>query len=187
MANQNSNVGKHAAGAVSGEEAVEKVSVEGFADLVVAMSRLLAGFGQLKPLRDGGLGLGEWAALSVFAREAGLTGKLTGRKLGVPVKRVSQISASLEKSGFVSVRQRTEEGKESKVIAITDAGRAKLGSVNAELQVALQGALKARSLKNATRSMKPLGRILLSADPDKANKRKARKEKKLAEGAGAKE
>jgi len=184
MANQDSNVGEQGAGAASGEEAV---SVEGFADLVVAMSRLLAGFGQLKPLREGGLGLGEWAALSVFAREPGLTSKLMGRKLGVPVKRVSQISASLEKSGFISVQQSTEEGKQSKVIAITDAGRAKLESVNAELQVALQGQLKARSLKSATRSMKPLGRVLKSANPGKADKRKARKEKKRAEDAVAKE
>lgn len=187
MANQDSKVGKlETAGAVSGEEAVEVVSVDGFADLIVAMSRLLAGFGQLKALRDGGLGLGEWAALSVFSREAGLTGKLMARKLGVPVKRFSQISASLEKSGFISGQQSTEEGKEGKGIAITDAGRAKLESVNAELQVALQATLKARSLKSATRSMKPLGRVLRS-DPDKVNKRKARKEKKLAKGAGAKE
>jgi DNA-binding MarR family transcriptional regulator len=184
MANQDGRIGKQAAGAVSDEEAV---SAEGFADLVLAMSRLLAGFGQLKPLRDGGLGLGEWAALSAFAREPGLTGKLMGRKLGVPVKRVSQISASLEKSGFISIQQSTEEGKgkEGKGIAITDAGKAKLESVNAALQVALQGALKARSLKSATKSMKPLGRVL--KDPDKASKRKAKKEKKLAEGAAAKE
>lgn len=162
-----------------------EINIDDLGRLVANMSRLLAGFGQLKPLREAGLGLGEWVALGMLARQEGMTNKLMSRNLGVPVQRVAQISYSLVQSGLLSVGQAAEggkAGKAGKVLKITDAGRAKLEAVNSEMKVALSPVLKARALGGALKQMKPLGRVLRVATVGGVNKRKARSAKQ-AEGA----
>ncbi len=87
----------------------------------------------MKQFQESGLGLGEWVALSMAARQEGLTTRLMSRNPGVPVQRVTQISASLAQKGLVEARQGADGGKPS--IKVTDAGKAKLEVINAELEM----------------------------------------------------
>ncbi|MDO8972363.1 MarR family winged helix-turn-helix transcriptional regulator [Reyranella sp.] len=162
----------------------EEINVDDFGRLVASMSRLLVGFGQLKPLREAGLGLGEWVALGMLARQEGATIKLMSRNLGVPVQRVSQITGSLTQSGLISVGQTTEAesqgAKAGKVIKVTDAGKAKLEAINGELKSVLGGMMKARTLSAALKRMAPLGRGLRAVNTEKVGKKKGKKAKQAA-------
>lgn len=167
--------------------AAEEINVEDFGRLVAGMSRLLVGFGELKPLREAGMGLGEWVALGMVARQEGMTNRLMSRSLGVPVQRVAQITGSLAQSGLILVGTsgeagNPEGGKAGKMVKITDAGKTKLEAINTELKSVLGAVLKARTLGVALRQMKPLGRVLRAATPDRPNRKKGKKGKR-AEGA----
>ena len=162
-----------------------EINVDDFGRLVASMSRLLVGFGQLKPLREAGLGLGEWVALGMVARQDGATIKLMSRNLGVPLQRVSQITGSLAQSGLISIGQSTEAaesqgGKAGKVIKVTDAGKTKLEAINGELKTLLSAMMKARTLSAAVKRMSSLGRGLRSMGTEKADKKKGKKGKKRA-------
>lgn len=160
-----------------------KVSTpEDVGDLVAIMSRLLVGFGRLQPLREAELGLGEWIALSMLARDGAATNKLMARKLGVPVKRVGQISNALAEGGLVSVQEQAEGEKTQKTIGITDAGKAKLEAVNSALGAVVGQALDARSLSGAIKRLKVVGRLLRTATSEKG--KKARKDKQAAKAEG---
>ena len=150
---------------------LKEASFEDFSRVIVGMSRLLVGFGELKPLQDAGLGLGEWVVLGLVARHEGVNNKLMSRSLGIPMQRITQISASLAQNGLVAPRQTVEGGKPGKAIKVTEAGKAKLAAVNAELKTMLGTTLKPHSLGRVLRQLRPLERVLRAARPEKAAKK----------------
>lgn len=159
--------GEGEAVAASGDRGValpfdQKINVDDFGRLAVTMSWLLTEFSQVKPLRDAGLGLGDWAVLAILARSDSVAKKLS-RNLGIPVQRVASIVDSLTQDGFTSTEPLAGGGKIRRVIKITDAGRIKLEAVNAELTVALGMALKSRSLRGALKQVTVLSRLLRAA------------------------
>lgn len=171
-----------------------EINVDDFSRVVASMSRLLIGFGRLKPLRESGLGLGEWVALSILGRKEGTTNKVLGRSLGVTGQRATQITSSLLRGGLISIgpsakgegkKAEQKKGEQVSEIKLTDAGKTKLESINAELKPMLASALKGRALVGATKQMKSLGRIVRTEAPEKTNKRKAKKAEKKAKKAEA--
>lgn len=144
----------------------EEISVSDFGLLAVTMSRLLTEFSEVKPLRDAGLGLGDWAVLAMLAQSDGMTKKLS-RGLGIPLQRVTNIVALLEQDELVSVGPAVSGGKAKRLIKISEAGRAKLESVNAELTVALDLVLKSPALRGALKQMSVLERLLGAATFEK--------------------
>lgn len=168
----------------SGEPPVE-IRVEEFSLLVANMSRLLSGFGRMGPLRDAGITLGEWVALSTLARSAGGSkNKILGRALGVPRERIVEIVNSLLRADLVALKS---SGKDDKIslITVTDAGKAKLEAINASLKPMLTQALKGRSLLGAKKQMKSLGRLIPDDAPERSTKKKARKAERKASAAPA--
>lgn len=145
----------------------EEASINDFGRLAFAMSRLLTEFSQVKPLRDAGLGLGDWAVLALLAQSDGMAKRLS-RSLGIPIQRVASIVASLGQDELVSVEPSAGEGKATTVIKITEAGRTKLEAVNAELATTLGAVLRSRSLNGALKHISALGPLLRAVPPEKA-------------------
>lgn len=163
----------------SGEPSVE-VRVEEFSLLVANMSRLLSGFGRMGPLRDAGITLGEWVTLATLVRSgAGAKNKNLGRTLGVPRERMVEIVNSLLRADLVAVKQ-SGQGEKISLITVTDAGKAKLESINASLKPLLSDALKGRSLQGARKQFRALGRLVSEDAPEKSVKKKARKAERKA-------
>lgn len=145
----------------------EEANVDDFGLLAVTMSWLLTEFNEVKPLRDAGLGLGDWAVLATLAHSGGMTKKLS-RNLGIPVSRVANIVDSLAQDGLASVEPSPEGSKGRSVIRITDVGRTKLEAVNAELTLALDAVLKSPALRGALKQVTLLGRLLRAATLERA-------------------
>ena len=163
---------KGAGGSAGGE-----INVDDFGRLVASMSRLLSSFGQLKPLREARLGLGEWVALGVLARQEGITSKLMSQRLGIPAPRAAQIFVSLAESGLISIGQPSEGATSDRVTKITDAGMIKLEAVNLEMKTVLAAGVKARTLSGALNQMRPLSRIASTSTLKRAGKNKAKQAK----------
>ena len=144
----------------------DEINVSDFGLLAVTMSRLLTEFSQVKPLRDAGFGLADWAVLAVLAQGDGMTKKLS-RSLGIPVQRVTDIVASLEQEELVAVGPAVSGGKSKRLIKITEAGEAKLEAINSELTVALDLVLKSPALRGALKQMSVLERLLGAATVEK--------------------
>ncbi|MFN4016071.1 MAG: MarR family winged helix-turn-helix transcriptional regulator [Reyranella sp.] len=166
-----------------------EVSVEEFARLVASISRLLSGLGRMEPLREAGISLGEWVALATLARASeGVTNKALGRVLGVRGQRTGEISSSLLRAGLVTIGQAGQNDKVH-LVKISDAGKAKLESIDASMKPMLSQALNGRTLLGAKKQMKSLGRLLVQDTPEKSNKRKekraAKAGKKKADAAKA--
>lgn len=174
---------KKGAGASSGGE----INVDDFGRLVASMSRLLSGFGQLKPLREARLGLGEWVALGVVARQEGITSKLMSQRLGIPAPRAAQIFVALAESGLISIGQAPEGATSDNVTKITDAGKIKLEAVNAEMKAVLAAAVKARVLSGALQQMRPLSRIASASTLKRTGKNKAKQAKAARQTKGGKQ
>lgn len=158
-----------------------EIKVEDFSRLVVGMSRLLTGLARIPPFVEGGLSMAEWISLTMLAQRDGISNKLLGRSLGVSAQRANQICASLVRSGLIAITQSAEDNRAND-IKITEAGKAKIDSINAQLQPMLAGAMagKERSLSGAARHIKFVGRILQTVSPEKARKKEKKKEKKRA-------
>ena len=154
-----------------------EINVDEFGRLVASMSRLLSSFGQLKPLRDARLGLGEWVALGIVARREGMTSKLMSERLGIPTQRAAQILVSLAESGLISIGQPSEDAESDNVTKVTDAGRIKLEAVNSEMKAVLTAGVKARTLSGALQQMKPLSRIASASTQKRSRKSKAKQAK----------
>lgn len=152
---------------ISPSAAGEEATVDDFGLLAVTMSWLLTEFNEVKPLRDAGLGLGDWAVLAMLVHSGGMTKKLS-QNLGIPVTRVASIVDSLARDGLASVEPSPEGSKGKSVIKITDAGRAKLEAVNAELTLALDAVLKSPALRGALKQVTLLGRLLPAATVETA-------------------
>ncbi len=140
--------------------ASEGVAVDDFARLVLGMSRLLTEFNQLKPFREAELGLGDWAVLTMLAQKDGMGQKPMSRILGLPMQRVAEITAALRQDELVSLVPSVQAGKTRRVIKITEAGRARLEAVNAELAAMLATLVGAQPLRGALKRMTLLGRAI---------------------------
>lgn len=170
-----------AATAPSDAKAPAKINAADLSVLIANMSRLLVGLGSIPPFKNANLGLAEWVGLSVLAQKDGVSNKQLARVLGVTGQRANQISTSLTKAGLISVIQSTEDNRRNE-IKITDAGKSRFNSVNAELESLLSVALKnkERSLLSAGKQVRLMMRIVQAGTPDVPQKKKKNKDAKVA-------
>ena len=138
-----------------------EITVEDFSVLVGNLNRLLTGLSSLKPLKDNDLGLADWLVLTTLAQEDGINNKTLARNLGVSGQRANQICMSLASDSLIGVDQ-SEEDKRSNKITITEAGKAKVTALNAQLKLLLSSALegKERSMKGASKNIKNLMKVV---------------------------
>jgi len=138
-----------------------EITVEDFSVLVGNLNRLLTGLSGLQPLKDNDLGLADWLVLTTLAKEDGINNKTLARNLGISGQRANQICMSLASDSLIGVDQ-SEEDKRSNKITITEAGKAKVTALNAQLKLLLSSALegKERSMKGAFKNIKNLMKVV---------------------------
>ena len=132
-----------------------------FADLVVGMSRLLVGLGNMEPFRETGFSLADWVALSVLAKGPAKNNRQLAKVLGVTRQRANQIKTSLERAKLISATQSSEDARQN-VIMVTSRGQAKLHDINGKILSILLSSLKGkkRVLVKADNSVRALLRAL---------------------------
>jgi DNA-binding MarR family transcriptional regulator len=139
---------------VTGRDAAPKSppNVETFAKLVAGMSRFLSGLSRAEPFADATIGLAEWSALAVLAKNGGISNGLLAKLLGVTNQRATQITESLKNAGLITISQASNDSRKN-VITIGDAGKEKLDAVNLKLEPILETAIgkNVRSLSAADR------------------------------------
>ena len=167
---------------VAAVKPLAEITVEDFSVLVGSLSRLFTGLSALQPLKDNDLGLADWLVLTTLAQEDGINNKTLARNLGVSGQRANQICMSLA-SDLIGVDQ-SEEDKRSNKITITEAGKAKVTALNAQLKLLLSSALegKERSMKGASKNIKNLMNVVRAGKAAKLGKaeREAKRETKEA-------
>ena len=134
-----------------------EITVEDFSVLVGNLNRLLTGLSSLKPLKDNDLGLADWLVLTTLAKEDGINNKTLARNLGISGQRANQICMSLASDSLIVVNQSAED-RRANSITITEAGRAKVATLNTQLKLLLSSALegKERALKRGSRLIRNL-------------------------------
>jgi DNA-binding MarR family transcriptional regulator len=132
-----------------------------FADLVVGMSRLLLGLGNIEPFQSAGFGLADWVALSVLAKGPAQNNRQLAKVLGVTRQRANQIKTSLERAKLISSTQSSEDARQN-VITLTARGQAQLDETNGKILAILSSALKnkKRVVVKANNSIRVLMRIV---------------------------
>lgn len=98
--------------------------------------------------------------LTMLAQKDGIGQKPMSRILGLPVQRVAEITAALRQDELVSLVSSVQAGKTRRVVKITEAGKAKLEAVNAELAAMLGTLVGAQPLRGAVKRMTSLGRAV---------------------------
>lgn len=141
-----------------GAKASPEVHLADFSDVIVGMSRVLFELARIKPFRESGLGLAEWVALSVLAKESSLSIRQLGRALGISPQRADQLETSLREAGCVAVGQSSDHARKN-TITITHLGKAQLRSLDLRLKPLIAAALKDR--ENSLVAMKRYNRLLM--------------------------
>jgi MarR family transcriptional regulator for hemolysin len=159
-----------------------EIDVENFSSLVANMSRLLTGLARLKPFSDADMGVADWVGLTNLAREDGVSNKAFGRSLGVSGQRANQICTSLSSAGMITVTQSAVDNRANE-IKITEAGRAKVTALNAQLKLLLAEALKGkeRSVAGAHKHVKLISHVVGRAEKQERPAARQRKEARRAE------
>ena len=157
----------------------DAANVETFAKVVAGMSRFLSGLSRAEPFTDATIGLAEWSALAVLAKNGGISNGLLAKLLGVTNQRATQITESLKTAGLITIGQASTDSRKN-VIALGETGKAKLDAVNLKLQPIITKAIgkNVRSLSNADRI---INRRLMSI----VKKRVPRERKKAKEQVAA--
>lgn len=156
-----------------------------FADLVVAMSRLLLGLANMEPFRGTGFTLADWVALSVLAKGPAKNNRQLAKVLGVTRQRANQIKTSLERAKLISATQSSEDARQN-VIVVTSRGHAQLEDINGKILAVLSPSLKGkkRVLAKANNSVRVLMRVVRSNQDTDAKvspeRRKARRRRLAA-------
>jgi DNA-binding MarR family transcriptional regulator len=120
---------------------------------------MLTGLGQLQVFRNGHLGLVEWIALTMLAKQNGITNKELAHSLGVTRERVNQVCKSLSHSGYTTISSQSGGDGSTDQITMTDAGRGKVEEINAQLKSLVASALQGRESSVANAS-KQLNRVM---------------------------
>ena len=121
----------------------------------------------------------------MLAQEDGISNKMLARNLGVSGQRANQICMSLASDSLIVMNKSAEDGR-SNSITITEAGRAKVATLNTQLKLLLSSALegKERALKRGSRLIKSLmgivraGRVVKSSEAEREANEAKRKAKK---------
>lgn len=107
--------------------------IDTFAHLVAGMSRFLSGLSRAEPFAGATIGLAEWSTLAVLTKSGKVSNSLLAKILGITNQRATQITESLKSSGLISITQAPDDSRKN-VIVISEAGKAKLSTVNLKLE-----------------------------------------------------
>jgi DNA-binding MarR family transcriptional regulator len=120
---------------------------------VIAMTRFLSRLSGAAPFKETDLGLAEWLALRVFARNQGASKKVLAKNLDVTGQRAKQICDSLQAAGLISVVSSTVDTRKNE-IALTNEGSKRLMELDEKL-LALMG-----GHPNSARAVASIGRTI---------------------------
>ncbi len=165
------------------KKAFPAVTSLALADIITSMSRLLDRLAHYSPLQEVGLGLTEWTALVALSRGGG-SNKSLARELGLTKQRVNQITDTLRAAGYLEITKAAGDGRKAD-ISVTEAGRAQLAKIDANLTPVLGKALegKERAVANLSKSLKGLQKAVTEPRAPELRAKKAGKKSAAAAAA----
>lgn len=142
-----------------------------FANLIAAMNRFITSVSGLPLFATAGVGLSEWALLSVLSQNEGISSGQLAKMLGVSRQRVNQITSVLESTKLISVSVAQQDARRNE-LRLTAEGKNQLGLVNCQLQPMVAAAFEGREegLSRLVKQYRRLLRTFASSSPSKAVK-----------------
>jgi DNA-binding MarR family transcriptional regulator len=154
---------------------------EDFLVLVTGLSRFIYQLARIPVFREFGLGLAEWAALSLLAHDDTIEDRQLGALLGLTEQRLRDLKTSLEAAHLISMVASTSDPTKISVI-VTKRGKLYLEDINAALMPLVNDGLQGRPNAVATfdKILVSLGDILKAASRSDARTKRKKRAKESA-------
>jgi DNA-binding MarR family transcriptional regulator len=134
--------------------------------LATVMGRFLTVLAAAPAFKNSGISLSEWCALLALDQSDQIGNNQLARRLGVSRQRAHQLVAQFQNSGLIAMRPSQTDSRRNE-ITLTEAGHARLRTINAELGSFLKN-VPAREAQKLARMRISVARLIKAMENTEA-------------------